>query len=651
MKRISLALLANVFLLVSFAQTNTASKFNPRALWDLQFYPNSGNEYRSANGAPGPKYWQNRADYKLNVTLDTAQHKISGDVEITYTNNSPDNLTYLWLYLEQNIYRSDSRSSNTAAGSGGRYANAMFTQGNVIKAISVEVGGKKFTPEYVVTDTRMQVWLPQALKASGEKAKVSISYEFVVPEYGTDRMGRLRTKNGWVYTIAQWYPKMAVYDDIQGWNTNPYLGQGEFYLGYGDFDYAITAPSNLIIVGSGELQNEKDVLTSTQISRLQEARNSDKTVIVRGATEVTDPKTRPSGVNLTWRFRLQNARDIAWGASKAFVWDAARINLPSGKKALAMSAYPVESIKTNGWQRSTEFVKGSIEHYSSKWLEYPYPAAVNVAGIVGGMEYPGIVFCGYTASGADLWGVTDHEFGHIWFPMIVGSNERKYAWMDEGFNTFINGLSTQAFNKGEFAGFSYFSGEEMLKFTFSDKMDPLWTVTDAVQEVNLGTNAYDKPAKMLDALRDVVLGPERFDRAFREYIRNWAYKHPTPWDFFRTMENAAGEDLSWFWRGWVFNNYKFDVAVRSVTNTSTKPEDGVAITLQNMEQMAMPIPIQIKEANGKVHKLTMPVESWMRGDEATIFFYPTSKITEVIIDPERKLPDLNRKNNSWKPAT
>jgi len=648
MKQISLALLANFVLLIVNAQT--PSKYNPKALWDLQFYPNSGNEYRSANGAPGPKYWQNRADYKMNVTLDTTQHKILGDVEITYANNSPDNLNYLWLYLEQNIYRADSRSSSTAAGMGGRYANAMFTQGNVIKSISVEIDGKKYKPEYIVTDTRMQVWLPQSLKSSGNKAKLSISYEFAVPEYGTDRMGRLRTKNGWVYTIAQWYPKMCVYDDIQGWNTNPYLGQSEFYLEYGDFDYAITAPSDVIIVGSGELQNERDVLTSTQILRLQQARSSNKTVIIRSANEVNDAKSRPPGSNLTWHFKMQNARDIAWGASKAFVWDAAQINLSGGKKSLAMSAYPVESIKTDGWQRSTEFVKAAIEHYSNKWFEYPYPSAVNVAGIVGGMEYPGIVFCGYTSSGNSLWGVTDHEFGHIWFPMIVGSNERKYAWMDEGFNTFINGHSTKAFNNGEFADFSYFTGEEALKYTFNDKMDPLWTVTDAVSEFNLGTNAYDKPAKMLDALRDVVLGPQRFDKAFREYIANWAYKHPTPWDFFRTMENAAGEDLGWFWRSWVFNNYKFDVALGSVTQTGTRPETGVAITLQNLEKMAMPIPVIVKEANGKTHTLTVPVESWMRGSETTFYVYPTSKITEVIIDPDRKLPDLNRKNNSWKPG-
>jgi hypothetical protein len=653
MKKLCLATVLSCIGFIGFAQTSIqTSKFNPKALWDLQFYPSGGNEYHSANGSPGPKYWQNRADYKLNVALDTAAHKVSGEVEITYTNNSPDALNYLWLQLDQNIFRSDSRSSGASEPSGGRFANVAFTQGQVIKSISIEADEKKITPEYIVTDTRLQVWLPGGLKAAGNKAKITINYEFSIPEYGTDRMGRLRTKNGWVYEIAQWYPRMCVYDDQQGWNTLPYLGQGEFYLEYGDFDYAITAPANLLIVGSGELQNEKEVLTSTQISRLEQARASDKTVMIRTADEIGDVRSRPTkSGNLTWRFKMQNARDIAWGASKAFVWDAAKINLPSGKKSLAMSAYPVESIKKDGWQRSTEFVKASIEHYSGKWFEYSYPLAVNVAGIVGGMEYPGIVFCGYQSSGADLWGVTDHEFGHNWFPMIVGTNERKYAWMDEGFNTFINGLSTRAFNKGEFNNFSYFGGEDMLKYTFNDKMDPLFTAADQITEFNLGTAAYDKPAKMLDALRDVVLGPQRFDKAFKEYIAAWAYKHPTPWDFFRTMENAAGEDLGWFWRGWVLNNYKLDVAVKSVTQVSaTKPESGVAITLQNLDQMAMPVPILIKESNGKTQTLTVPVEVWMRGGETTFYVYPTSKVTEVVIDPDKRLPDLNRKNNSWKPG-
>ncbi|MES2882811.1 MAG: M1 family metallopeptidase, partial [Bacteroidota bacterium] len=552
MKKISLSLLVTVLVITAFAQ----STYDHRKTFDPQFYPQTGNDYRSASGQPGPKYWQNRADYKINCTLDTATHKVSGSVEINYTNNSPDQLKFLWLQLDQNIYKADSRGSATTTQTGGRWANATFTEGSIIKSISVEAAdGKKYTPQSKVTDTRMQVWLQNALQSAGGKTKLSIAYEFVIPEYGTDRMGRLTTKNGVVYEVAQWFPRLAVYDDIQGWNTLPYIGAGEFYLEYGDIDFSITAPSNLIVVGSGELVNEKEALTPTQQTRLAEARNSDKTVMLRSEKEVTDVKSRPTGTT-TWRFKIANTRDVAWAASKAFVWDAAKINLPSGKKALAMSAYPAESIKKDGWQRSTEMVKASIEHYSSKWFEYPYPVATNVAGVVGGMEYPGIVFCGWESSGGDLWGVTDHEFGHIWFPMIVGSNERKFAWMDEGFNTFINGLSTKAFNKGEFAEFSFFPPDQMVQYVFNDKMDALWNTPDVVQQANLGVAAYLKPAMMLEALRDVVLGPERFDMALREYINRWAFKHPTPWDFFHTIENVAGEDLSWFWRGWIFSNSK-----------------------------------------------------------------------------------------------
>jgi hypothetical protein len=316
------------------------------------------------------------------------RHTVTGTVELTYTNNSPDNLEFLWLQLDQNIYQENSRGSATTTQTGGRWANANFTKGDVIKSIMVNADGKSYKPEQTITDTRMQVWLKEPLKAAGGKTKLNISYEFEVPEYGTDRMGRLNTKNGWIYEVAQWFPRMAVYDDIEGWNTLPYLGAGEFYLEYGNIDYSITAPANLIIVGSGELTNEKDVLTPTQLTRLNEARKSDKTVMLRTAAEVTDRKSRPASGNLTWKFKINNTRDAAWAASKAFVWDAARINLPDGKKSLAMSAYPVESIKTNGWQRSTEMVKASIEHYSEKWFPCPYPVATNVAGIVGGMEYP-----------------------------------------------------------------------------------------------------------------------------------------------------------------------------------------------------------------------------------------------------------------------
>jgi hypothetical protein len=645
MKKFFLSILASSLMLIGFTQ----SKYDSRKAFDPQFYPVAANEFRSASGEPGPKYWQNRADYKLACTLDTMSHSVSGTVEISYTNNSPDNLRFLWLQLDQNIYKSTSRATATTTQAGGRWANGEFTQGDVIKSITVEDGSQKYTPKYNESDTRMQLWLQQPMKSAGGKLKITIAYQFSIPEYGTDRMGRLKTKNGWIYEVAQWFPRLEVYDDIQGWNTLPYLGQGEFYLEYGDIDYSITAPSNLIIVGSGELQNEKDVLTQTQISRLASARNSDKTVMIRSAEEINDPKSRPSGGNLTWKFKIQNTRDAAWAASKAFVWDAARINLPSGKKSLAMSAYPVESIKKDGWQRSSEMVKGAIEHYSNKWFEFPYPVATNVAGIVGGMEYPGIVFCSYGDSGGDLWGVTDHEFGHTWFPMIVGSNERKYAWMDEGFNTFINGLSTKEFNKGEYAAVSFFPAEFRIAGNFGPKTDPLWTIPDVVQQASLGATAYDKPAMMLENLREVVLGPERFDAAFREYVRRWAFKHPTPWDFFHTMENVGGEDLSWFWREWVFNNWRLDQGVESVQYADNNPKNGASITVQNLDQMVMPVTVLIKEENGKTQRIDLPVEVWQRTAEWTFNVNTTSRITEVTLDPDKKLPDVNRKNNTLNP--
>lgn len=651
MKKLVLSVAIACVSCIVFGQSNYDAKeaFNP------QFYPYPGNEFRSASGEPGPKYWQNRADYKINCTLDTAKHGITGEVEITYTNNSPDNLKFLWLQLDQNIYRKDSRGSATTTETGGRWANAKFTDGDVIKSIAAEYNGKKYTAKYNVTDTRMQVWLQDALKSSGGKIKLTIQFEFEVPEYGTDRMGRLKTKNGWVYEVAQWFPRLCVYDDIQGWNVLPYLGAGEFYLEYGDIEYSVTAPSTLAVVGSGELLNPQDCFTADQQKRYAEAKGSDKTVSVRSEKDVTD-RVAPKKANTTWKFKIQNARDVAWAASTAFIIDAARINLPSGKKSLAVSAYPVESMKDkkgNDWRRSTEMVKGSIEHYSGKWFEFPYPAATNVAGIVGGMEYPGIVFCGYTSTGSGLWGVTDHEFGHTWFPMIVGSNERKYAWMDEGFNTFINDLSTDAFNKGEFKEQSFFSDPTspmLVKYTFGDKMDGLYNTPDVVQQDNLGIAAYMKPSQMLHTLRDVVLGPERFDAAFREYVNRWAFKHPTPWDFFHSMENVAGEDLGWFWRSWVLNTWKLDQSVKDVKYVKNNPENGAEVSLENLEKMPLPVTVLIKEANGKEHRINLPVEVWQRGPVWTFGVPTTSEIKEVILDPDKKLPDWNRDNNKWKKA-
>jgi hypothetical protein len=642
MKKSILFLAYALFFLTAGAQT----KYDHRKTFDPQFYPQSGNDFRSASGKPGPRYWQNRADYKLACTLDPQKHSVSGTVEISYTNHSPDELEFLWLQLDQNIYKSNSRGSATTTQTGGRWANAGYTKGYEIRSVSVEADGKKISPRTITTDTRMQVWLATPMKAGGSNVKITIDYSFEIPEYGTDRMGRLSTDNGWVYEVAQWFPRMAVYDDIRGWNTHPYLGAGEFYLEYGNAECSITAPADMVVVCSGALMNEKEVLSPVQQARMDQARKSDKTVIIRSEKEVKEGKSKNATNMLTWKFRIENTRDVAWAASKAFIWDAAKINLPEGKSSLAMSVYPPESIRKDGWQRSTEFVKGSVEHYSKKWFPYPYPAAVNVAGVVGGMEYPGIVFCSAFSSGAGLWGVTDHEFGHTWFPMIVGSNERQYAWMDEGFNTFINGLSTKEFNNGEYAKFSFFDMDEAVEDAFTYQQDPLGATPDVIQQHNLGTIAYQKPAMMLDALRDVVLGPERFDIALQEYIRRWAYKHPTPWDFFRTIENVSGEDLGWFWRGWVFNTWKLDFKVAGVIYNEKDPKNGSAITLENAEQMVMPVLVVVKEENGKEHRFDLPVEIWQRGAVYTFNVNSTSKIKEVVLDPDKKLPDVNRKNNS-----
>ena len=647
MKKLLSCLVFSITSLMVLAQ----SKYNAKEAFNPQFYPYPGNDYRSASGEPGPKYWQNKADYKINCTLDTAKHMVSGEVEISYTNNSPDNLKFLWLQLDQNIYKKDSRASATTTEAGGRWANDKFTSGYSIKTLSADAGSKSYSPKNIVSDTRMQVWLNEALKSGGGKVKLQISFEFEVPEYGTDRMGRLKTKNGWVYEIAQWFPRLCVYDDIQGWNTLPYLGAGEFYLEYGDIEFAVTAPADVIVAGSGELINAQDCFTADQMKKYNEAKGSDKTVVIRSEKDVTDKSKQPQRASNTWKFKIQNTRDVAWGASRAFVLDAAKINLPSGKKSLAMSAYPVESIKKNGWQRSTEMVKGSIEHYSSKWFEYPYPAAVNIAGIVGGMEYPGIVFCSYNSSGASLWGVTDHEFGHTWFPMIVGSNERKYAWMDEGFNTFINGLSTPAFNKGEFVepfDMSDPKSEFAVKYNFDERMDGLYNIPDVVQQDNLGSAAYFKPAMMLNVLRNNILGPERFDAAFREYVSRWAFKHPTPWDFFHTMENVSGEDLGWFWRGWVLNEWKLDFTIKETKYIEDTPTKGAMITVESLEKMPMPVTVLVKESNGKEHRINLPVEVWQRGSQWTFAVPTTSDIKEVILDPDKTLPEWSRENNRWK---
>ena len=641
---------SNVFSQVS--QQNE-SIYNYHDAFGPNFYTNNGTETRSVSGQPGAKYWQNRADYNLTASLNEVTNEISGSAVISYTNNSPDKMSFLWMNVDQNLFKKDSRGNAVIPLKGSRNGakGQDFDGGHNIKSVKVVsvVNGKSSEKDvkFTIIDTRMQVDLPQELKGNGANIKLKIEFSYISPIYGSDRTGVLETKNGKIFTIAQWYPRMCVYDDIMGWNTKPYLGAGEFYLEYGDFDIAITVPSNHIVVCSGELQNTAEVYTAEQQKRWATAKTSDKTVMIRTAEEVTNSASRPIGKStLTWKFKLKNARDASWASSASFIIDAAKINLPSGKKSLAISVYPIESEGNDAWSRSTEYTKTSIENYSKRWFEYPYPAATNVAGNEGGMEYPGIVFCEYISKKADLWGVTDHEFGHGWFPMIVGSNERMFAWMDEGFNTFINSLSSEDFNNGEYKQ----SKIDMHQASFGltdQSVEPILTAPDNLKEANLGLLAYYKPGSGLTMLRETILGKERFDKAFRTYVDRWAFKHPMPDDFFRTMENVAGEDLSWFWRGWFVNNWQLDQAITKVRYDKNDAKKGAIITIENLQKMPMPVIIEIKTKSGATSRMTLPVEIWQRNTSWSFKYNSTEELESVVLDPDHVLPDSNEENNEW----
>lgn len=633
------------------SNTEVKSKYDQHLLFGPLFYPTAGNEFRAASGEPGHAYWQNRADYKITASLNEEKNEITGSVTISYKNNSPQELPYIWLQLDQNLYDLQSRGQAKMPATGrSRYGDAKstFSGGYKISSVQLVSAGKPAENiPYVITDTRMQLRLAKALAARTGAVSVKIDYSYVIPEYGSDRTGILKTKNGNIYAVAQWYPRVCVFDDLQGWNTLPYLGASEFYLEYGDLEATLTVPASHIVVASGELLNAQEVLTPVQLKRFNQAKGSDTTVTIRGEAEVTDPASRPSKPTCTWKFAISNARDFAWATSKSFIWDAAKINLPSGKKCLATSVYPAESAGVKGWGRATEYTKGSIENYSKRWFEFPYPVASNVASNVGGMEYPGIVFCGSTAKTEGLFGVTDHEFGHTWFPMIVGSNERKYGWMDEGFNTFINTLAGDDFNKGEYKA-PKTDWHVYAKFLFGPTSEAMLNTPDVLQERNIGIELYMKPGYALTLLRENILGKDRFDYAFKKYIRDWKFKHPSPYDFFRSIENGAGEDLSWFWRGMFLENYKLDQAISKVDYIGNDAKNGALITIDNLDQLAMPVVIEYTTKSGKTERKTLPVEVWQNNASWKVRLSTTEELQKVVIDPDHSFPDMNPVNNTWK---
>src|SRR5213080_4692473 len=602
------------------------------------------NEVREGSGRPGPRYWQQRADYTIRATLDTATHTIAGSETLRYVNNSPDTLRYLWLQLDQNIYKANSRGAALNP-TDARFAGRGFEGGYTIDYVrAVRRVGQAAGRIPLATSgngTMLRVDLERPL-APGGRAELELAYRFEVPEHGSDRMGREQFAGGWLYEVAQWYPQVAVYDDVRGWNTEQYLGQGEFYLEYGDFDVSITVPRSFVVASTGTLTNAVEVLTVNQRARLARAVRSDTTVAIITKAEVGQPSSRPAGPRptLTWHFTAKNVRDVAWAAAANFIWDASGYD-----GVLIQSFYPPDA--NPDWARSTEYARHSIKHYSEKWFRYPYATAINVAGPVGGMEYPMIVFCGRRAADRGLFGVTTHELGHEWFPMVVGSNERLYAWMDEGFNTFMNSYSGRAFYH-DAAPQGRGVAAQWAQFAASGQAEPPILPADRVAPRLLGQIEYNKPATGLYLLRQHILADTaRFDAAFRAYIGRWAYKHPTPADFFRSMEDGLGEDLSWFWRGWFYRTDVVDQAVDSVRMRSDSTGTTAAVFLSSPGALPMPVDLRLSYANGAADDVRLPVEIWFQDIRYVYERKVPAEVVKVEIDPGQNLPDVRRGNNTW----
>lgn len=614
------------------------------------------NRVRSASGRPGPDYWQQQVDYAIDATLDDAAESISARARITYTNNSPEPLPFLWIHLEQNLFRDDSLATLSSL-PGARFSKKNgFRGGMEIQSVKLSTGE---TLPLHVYDTVARIDLPRpvavvprsipAMKLGdppvagnglGNQVTFEIAWTFNIPQYGIDRMGIQHNEQGDVFQIAQWFPAVCVFDDVHGWNTLPYLGQGEFYTNFGTFDVNLTVPRSHIVAATGALTNAREVLTPAQLDRLSQARKTADTVVIRSRDEVADPASRPAGAGpLTWSFHAEDVRTFAWTSSASFIWDAASVDGQAG--TLVQSVYPREALPL--WSRSTEMLRSSIEGYNKRWFEYPYPVATNVNGCVGGMEYPMIIFCGDRGDEHGLYGVTTHEIGHNWFPMTVNSDERRHAWMDEGFNSFINIYSNMEYFKQDAPDESPrdFAG------ALRQRTPPMDTPADHLGPGLLGTLEYAKTAVALYLLREEVLGPERFDAAFKEYIRRWAFKAPQPADFYRTMENVSGADLAWFWRGWITETTVLDQTVEAVEQRSDR--ETATITFGNQGEMVMPLTFKATFDDGTTLTRKLPVEiwAWTSHWKAEI---PTSgkRVVEVQVDPMEMMPDADPLNNSWK---
>ena len=611
------------------------------------------NLYRTASGYPGHGYWQNRADYTIDVKLNDDNQSIDGFETISYTNNSPDNLNYLWVQLDQNVRAKDSDSYKIYTGGmnkkidfswvkpgyiiGDKDANEVlnkFNGGfNIEEVLSID--GRKL--KYVINKTMMRIDLPKPLKA-GSKTSISIRWNYNIQDriYMGGRPGYefFNSDSNYLYTICQWFPRMAMYNDVYGWQNKQFLGRGEFTLNFGDYDVRITVPADHIVAATGELQNTMEVLTKTQIDRLNKSKSSKEPVIIITQDEAEKNEKSRSKKVKTWRFKAKNVRDFAFTSSRKFIWDAMGVKF-GNRTVMAMSYYPKEANPL--YERySTRAVAHTLRVYSKYTFDYPYPVAISVEAN-NGMEYPMICF-NYGRPEKDgtytertkygMISVIIHEVGHFYFPMIVNSDERQWTWMDEGINTYLQFLTEQEWDR------EYPSrrgpAKNIVNYMKGNKknLSPIMTNSESIYQ--FGNNAYGKPATALNILRETIVGRELFDFAFKEYSKTWMFKHPTPSDFFRILENASAVDLDWFWRGWFYSTDPVDLSIDQV-NWYTLDTKNPDIEFPLMKKKKDEEPIQIWQERNMVDIQETVVET----DELANDFYNKYDPYEVtILDKE-----------------
>jgi hypothetical protein len=635
-----------LMLLGFYAQAQQPSPYNANSVFEqLGAALPTPNTYRSASGAPGKDYWQQKADYQIKVELDDQNQRIIGSEKITYNNLSPDALSYLWLQLDQNNFSEGSIAATSRAGAlntdrgvsagqlKGVEGKTPKDYGHKIRKVT-DASGKAL--HYVINGTMMRVDLPTKLQ-SKQSVSFNIDWDFNIVDANATRARsgyEFFEKDGnYIYEMAQWFPRMCVYDDVTGWQNKQFIGQGEFALAFGDYNVEITVPNDMVVGATGELQNPNDVLSATQKQRLKDAENSSTpVVIVTQDDAIQAEKGKPTGKK-TWKYSAKNVRDFAFAASRKFIWDAMRVNV-EGTKTWAMSLYPKEGNPLWG-QYSTRLVAHTLTQYSKRTIAYPYPVAYSVHGPVGGMEYPMMSFNGARpqADGTYSEGVKNflilviiHEVGHNFFPMIVNSDERQWSWMDEGLNSFLEGVVCREWDR-DFPA-TGIEPQYIVPYMKSDadKQNPIMSSSDNILPNTFGPNAYSKPATGLNILRETVMGRELFDYAFKEYAKRWAFKHPTPADFFRTMEDASGVDLDWFWKGWFYGVEAADQAIAEVEWYAVDKQDpAVAMAEKKASDMSK------KETISTIRNRTDIPQSVVEADPTMRDFYNSYdpyKVTE-----------------------